>query len=142
MKNGGSGKTGEDLAEKLEEIRKSVKQERVGSVLIYCADITGHRHLYSAYFIRFFLSRGYVVYFCYAGMIARFLSRGRLGYKRVESPYLEVFQGNPRVHFIDICDELSAAKNELNFIVELQCKFEPTVSLFIDGDILDRKSVV
>lgn len=130
-----NGKYG-SLSGRIEDIRKSVKDENTGSVLIYCADITGHRHLHSAYLIKFFLSRGYAVYFCYAGMIAKFLSRGRLGYKRLTSPYLEVFQGNPRVHFIDICDELSAAKNELNFIVKLQSKLEPTVSLFIDGDIL------
>lgn len=124
------------LSGRIEEIRKSVKKENAWSALIYCADIAGHRHLHSAYFMRFFLNRGYVVYFCYAGRIARFLPSGKMSYKREESTYLEVYKGNPRVHFIDICDELSAAKNELNFIVKLQCKLEPTVSLFIDGDIL------
>jgi hypothetical protein len=69
-------------------------------------------------------------------MIARFLSRGRFGYERVESPYLEIFQGEPRVHLINICDELEGVKNELNFIRKLQEELEPTVSLFIDGDIL------
>lgn len=104
--------------------------------MIYCADITGHRHLHSAYFIRFFLSRGYAVYFCYAGRAARLRSRGRFGYESVCSPYLEVFKENPRAHFIDICHELNAVKNELNFIIKLQRQLEPAVSLFIDGDTL------
>lgn len=136
MKSDGSNKTWEGLAGRLEAIRKSVKQESAGSVLIYCADITGHRHLHAAYFTRFFLSRGYAVYFCYAGRPARLRSRGRFGYESVRSPYLEVFKGNPRAHFIDICHELSAVKNELNFIVKLQRQLEPAVSLFIDGDAL------
>ncbi|MCX6579490.1 MAG: DUF115 domain-containing protein [Candidatus Aminicenantes bacterium] len=120
----------------LEIIRKDAEKDNRSSVLIYCADITGHRHLHSAYFIRFFLNRGYVVYFCYAGLISGYLPGGRFGYKQSESPYLDVFRGNPRVHFIDICAELNAAKNELHFIVMLQSKLEPAVSLFIDGDIL------
>jgi glycosyltransferase involved in cell wall biosynthesis len=77
-----------------------------------------------------------MVYFCYAGKIGRFLSRGRLGYERVESPYLEIFQEESRVHLINTCDELDGVKNELNFIRKLQGELEPAVSLFIDGDIL------
>lgn len=122
----------------IEIIRKDAERDNRGGVLIYCADITGHRHLHSAYFIRFFLNRGYVVYFCYAGLISGYLPGGRFGYKQSESPYLDVFRGNPRVHFIAICDELNAAKNELHFIVELQAKLTPTLSLFIDGDILKQ----
>ena len=136
MVNREGGEMNGRLYNRLEKISKSVKKGNARSALIYCADITGHRHLHSAYFIRFLLNRGYVVYFCYAGRVSILISRGRMGYKRLTSPYLEVFQENPRVHFIDICDELSAAKNELNFIVKLQRKLEPTVSLFIDGDIL------
>jgi hypothetical protein len=124
------------LSARLKEIRKSTIEKSTGGVLIYCADITGHRHLYSAYFIRYFLECGYVVYFCYAGKIGKFLSRGRLGYERVESPYLEIFQEESRVHLINICHELDGVKNELNFIRKLQEELEPGVSLFIDGDIL------
>lgn len=132
----GNQETRDGLAGKLEEIRKSVKQENARSVLLYCADITGHRHLHTAYFIRFFLNQGYAVYFCFAGRYARRRPWGRFSYENVESPYLEVFKGNPRVHFIDICHELNVVKNELDFIVKLQRQLEPAVSLFIDGDTL------
>lgn len=115
---------------------ESHETESAGSVMIYCADITGHRHLHSAYFIRFFSDHGYTVYFCFAGRQSRLRSRGRFIYESFESPYLEALKGNPRVHFIDICRELNVVNNELDFILELQRRLKPTVSLFIDGDTL------
>ena len=124
------------LGESSTGIQTGERKDNARGVMVYCPDITGHRHLYSAYITRFFLNQGYEIYLCTAGIIAHFLSGGRLGYERLTSPYLEVFRGNPQVHFIDIRDNLEGAKNELHFIRRLQEELRPTVSIFIDGDML------
>jgi glycosyltransferase involved in cell wall biosynthesis len=107
-----------------------------GRVLVYCADITGHRHLYSAYLIRFFLEHNYDVFFSYAGKLDRTLPSGRKKYSPNESPYLDYYKENKRVHFKNICDELSNTNNELKVIRDMQVEIKPDVSLFVDGDIL------
>lgn len=130
------GKKYGNFSARLKDICKNIKSDKARSVLIYCADITGHRHLYSAYFMRFFLNHKYVVYFFYAGRIDRLFPNGKVRYAKAVSPYLEVLKMIPGVHFIDICRELNGVKNELKFITNIQGQLEPTVSLFIDGDIL------
>jgi hypothetical protein len=124
------------LSRRLAVIRNEIKALNSRGVLIYCPDITGHRHLYSAYFIRYFLKHHCVVYFFYAGRIDSFLRNGKVKYDRVESTYLEIYKELPEVYLIDICQELNDVKNELDFIVMLQNELKPAVSLFVDGDIL------
>jgi glycosyltransferase involved in cell wall biosynthesis len=105
-------------------------------VLIYCADITGHRHLYSAYMIRFYLDHGCQVFFCYAGRMSKILPSGKKKYEPSESIYLDMYKDNQQVHFRDICHQLNNTKNELKLIRSIQAEIKPDVTFYIDGDIL------
>jgi glycosyltransferase involved in cell wall biosynthesis len=105
-------------------------------VFIYCADISGHRHLYSAYVIRFYLQNGYTMFFCYAGKVSRIHSSGKMEYTPEESLYLERCREEKQVFFKNICYRLNNTYKQLDLIRSIQAEIQPLISVFIDGDIL------
>ncbi len=121
---------------KSHEKKELLTKGNAGKALIYCADISGHRHLYAAYFIRFYLEHGYEVLFCYAGRITRHLPDGSKRYEPTESPYLDIYKEGNRVHLRNICHELNNTKSEANLIRDIQSEVKADLSMFVDGDIL------
>ncbi|MCP5047679.1 MAG: DUF115 domain-containing protein, partial [bacterium] len=125
-----------DLDEVLAQTSPRPGIRHLKKAMVYCADIAGHRHLYSAYAIRFFLEQGYDVSFCYAGKVSRIRPSGKMEYIPGESLYLDIFNDQKRLETRDICRRLNSAPNESEVIHDLQAEIKPDLTFFIDGDSL------
>lgn len=103
------------------------------TVLLYCPNIGGHRPIYSAKFIDYYRRNGYEVYYAYCGIEVDFKRRI---YEDFESRFLESFKEDEGVHMVCLRDQIGRDTDELALIVELQEKFMPTLTIFVDGDVL------
>ena len=116
--------------EKLPDLNKSKR------VMLYCPDITGHRHLYAAVMLNFFLEKRCFVYVCYAGQITKLYRTGRKEYEYSDSSYLNFYKQLDNVQFINIQHELNSTSNELEVIHYLQDELRPHSTLFLDADFM------
>ena len=103
------------------------------TVLIYCPNTGGHRPIYSAKFIDYYRRHGFEVYYAYCGIEVDFKRRI---YKNSQSRFLDSFKEDEGVHMVCVGDRIGLDTDELSLIVELQEKFTPTLTVFIDGDVL------
>ncbi|HIA47421.1 MAG TPA: hypothetical protein EYN96_05495, partial [Candidatus Hydrogenedentes bacterium] len=103
------------------------------SVMLYCPNIGGHRPIYSAKFIDYYRRHGFEVYYAYCGLEVD--SKRRI-YTDFKSRFLDSFKDDEGVHMVCIRDQISQNTDELALIVELQEKFTPTLTIFVDGDVL------
>ncbi len=103
------------------------------TVLVYSPNIGGHRPIYSARFIDYYRRHGFEVYFIYCGLEVNIKQRI---YSEFKSPFTESFKDDRHVHLICANGQLTGTTDELEFIVGLQKKYTPAITIFVDGDVL------
>jgi len=86
-------------------------------------------------FIDFYRRRGFEVFYVYSGLEVDI--KWRI-YKDFKSQFLDSFKDDEGVHMHCIRDQIKPDTDELALIVELQEQFTPTLTIFIDGDVLLR----
>lgn len=111
-----------------------MSQPRSTIALIFCADIAGHRHLYTARLVRYLLSEGVETHVAYAGQLHGIGPTGRGTYIEAAPEThrsLETLQG-AQLH--DVRNELNQG-DDLALIVQLQEKTQADFTVFTDGDL-------
>lgn len=105
-------------------------------VLVYSPSIAGHRHIYAAKVIDYYIRRGLKVHFAYCGFAVA--HNGTIGFSDKKSPYLEAYRTHKAVTFEQISNPYAPRANHLALIVSLQKRVGPRLTFFVDGDDLIR----